>query len=172
MPSTAAPIRSRPARSRVFGFALVVTLAAIVPSLLAQGDHAYTAQHIQAGMRLYADQCQQCHGPNGETVQGVNLRRGQFRRPMSDDDLRRTITAGIPAAGMPPFKLRPSEVDGLVAFIRAGFDAGGLAVKIGDEQKGKAAARSAIASADTARVSRPISARSARSVRADNSIAP
>ena len=38
---------------------------------------------------------------------------------------------------MPPFALQPGELDGIVAFIRAGFDVGGLAVKVGDATKGK-----------------------------------
>jgi putative heme-binding domain-containing protein len=100
-------------------------------------DHTYTAQDIQAGARLYASQCAQCHGANGETVSGINLRRGQFRRPMSDDQLRHTLTTGVPAAGMPPFALKDAELDGLVAFIRAGLDAGGAAAKVGDAARGR-----------------------------------
>ena len=102
-------------------------------------DHAYTSQDIEMGSRLYANQCNLCHGPTGDGIQGINLRRGQFRRPMSDEDLRRTITIGVPGTGMPPFKLQPNELDGLVAFIRAGFDPGGTAVKVGDRVRGQAA---------------------------------
>jgi putative heme-binding domain-containing protein len=57
---------------------------------------------------------------------------------MSDDDLRRVMTVGIPGTGMPPFTFQPSELDGLVAFVRAGFDVGGTAVKIGNEARGQA----------------------------------
>jgi putative heme-binding domain-containing protein len=57
---------------------------------------------------------------------------------MSDDDLRRTISSGVPGAAMPPFKLQPAELDGLVAFIRAGFDVSGKVVKIGDAARGQA----------------------------------
>jgi putative heme-binding domain-containing protein len=56
---------------------------------------------------------------------------------MSDEDLRRTIAIGVPGTGMPPFNLQPTEVDGLIAFIRAGFDVGGTAVKVGDAARGK-----------------------------------
>jgi putative heme-binding domain-containing protein len=44
---------------------------------------------------------------------------------------------GVPGTGMPPFNLQPPELDGLVAFIRAGFDVGGTAVKVGDAARGK-----------------------------------
>jgi putative heme-binding domain-containing protein len=116
------------------------TLMAWVPARGAQGsqDHTYTTVDIQTGARLYAGQCAQCHGANGDTVSGINLRRGQFRKPMSDDELRRTITTGVSGAGMPPFALQGAELDGLVAFIRAGFDVGGAAARVGDAARGRA----------------------------------
>ena len=124
--------------SRRLLVALVVLAGAggIVQAQSSQ-DPAYTSQHIQNGSRLYAGQCAQCHGANGHTVSGINLRRGQFRRALSDEDLRRTITIGVPGTGMPPFNLQPSEIDGLIAFIRAGFDVGGTAVKVGDAGRGQ-----------------------------------
>jgi cytochrome c oxidase cbb3-type subunit 3 len=117
----------------------LLVCAFVVSPLEAQtGDHQYTTQDIEVGSRLYSGQCSPCHGPNGDTVSGINLRRGQFRSPLSDDDLRRTITTGVPGAGMPPFTFQAAELDGLVAFIRAGFDIGGMAVKVGDARRGQA----------------------------------
>jgi cytochrome c oxidase cbb3-type subunit 3 len=103
-------------------------------------DHPgqYSAIDIETGSRLYAGQCALCHGPSGDLVANVNLRRGQFRRAVSDEDIARIIVTGIPAAGMPGFRLQPSEVDGLVAFIRAGFDVSGTAVKVGHVGRGQA----------------------------------
>jgi putative heme-binding domain-containing protein len=115
---------------------LAFVLLTVVQGVLQ--DHQYSSSDIAAGARLYASQCALCHGPNGDGVAGVNLRRGQFRRPLSDEDLRRVITTGNPAAGMPPFTLQSSELDGLVAYIRAGFEVGGTAVKIGDAARGRA----------------------------------
>jgi putative heme-binding domain-containing protein len=102
-------------------------------------DHPgqYSAMDIETGSRLYAGQCVLCHGPIGDVVAGVDLRRGQFRRAVSDEDLARVITKGLPEAGMPGFKLQPSEVDGLVAFIRAGFDVSGTAVRVGHVGRGQ-----------------------------------
>jgi cytochrome c oxidase cbb3-type subunit III len=124
-------------------FAVGLALAAGSGRLAAQRsapDHPgqYGAQDIEAGSRLYAGQCTLCHGPNGDLVLGADLRRGLFRRSVSDEDLARVITNGIPAAGMPGFKLQPSEVDGLIAFIRAGFDISGTAVKVGHAGRGQA----------------------------------
>jgi putative heme-binding domain-containing protein len=101
-------------------------------------DHTYSSQDIAAGRKIYSSQCQLCHGPNGEQVNGVDLRRGRFKRSVSDDDLAAVITNGVASAGMPPFKLQPSEIVSLLAFIRAGFDPSGVAVKVGNVARGKA----------------------------------
>lgn len=101
-------------------------------------DHQYTTEDIETGSRVYASECALCHGPNGDRVDGVDLRRGQFRGPLSDDDIRGVIVTGLPDAGMPGLELRPAELDGLIAFIRAGFDPAGVAVKVGDAERGRA----------------------------------
>jgi putative heme-binding domain-containing protein len=99
-------------------------------------DHQYTSQDIEAGSRIYTAQCALCHGPNGDTVNGVDLRRGRFRKSVSDEDIAGVIATGVPAAGMPSFSLRPAEVTSLIAFIRAGFDPSGVAVKVGNVARG------------------------------------
>jgi cytochrome c oxidase cbb3-type subunit III len=108
-------------------------------SAFAQADHGaqYTQADIAAGYKLYTTQCTQCHGPNGDGVSGVDLRRGVFRRATSDDDLARVITTGVAGAGMPPFALQPAELTGVIAFIRAGFDQT-VSVKVGDGVRGRA----------------------------------
>jgi putative heme-binding domain-containing protein len=113
--------------------------AAPAASLHAQSlqDHQYTSADIEAGSRLYANQCSLCHGANGDGVNGVDLRRGVFRRSVSDDDLARVITGGIVAAGMPGFRFQPAELTAVLAFIRAGFDPSGTAVKVGDPSRGR-----------------------------------
>jgi putative heme-binding domain-containing protein len=67
----------------------------------------------------------------------VNLRLGRFRSSVSDDDLRDVITTGPSNARMPAFDLRADEIDGIVAYIRAGFDPSGVAVKVGDVARGQ-----------------------------------
>jgi putative heme-binding domain-containing protein len=101
-------------------------------------DHQYTTADIEAGSRLYSNQCTLCHGPNGDAVNGIDLRRGIFRRSVSDEDLARVITTGIASAGMPSFKFQPAEVTAITAFIRAGFDPSGTAVKVGNPGRGQA----------------------------------
>jgi putative heme-binding domain-containing protein len=101
-------------------------------------DHQYSATAIQAGSRLYAAQCSLCHGNNGDGIAGVNLPRQQFRRASTDDDIKNTITTGGAAAGMPPFRFQPAELEGLVAYVRSGFDASGTPFKVGDAARGQA----------------------------------
>jgi cytochrome c oxidase cbb3-type subunit 3 len=115
---------------------LVLTLVAR-PAIAGQQDHQYSASDIEAGLKLYTSECSLCHGPNGDLMSGIDLRRQRFRRAVSDDDLMKVIRNGVPDAGMPAFNLQAPQVTALVAFIRAGFDVGGAAVKIGDPARGK-----------------------------------
>ena len=113
-------------------------LAAPGPALAQPtADHQYTTEDIQAGSRLYAGQCALCHGANGDGINGVDLRRGVFRRSVSDDDLARVITTGIAAAGMPSFTFQAPELTAVLAYIRAGFDPSGTPVKVGNPDRGR-----------------------------------
>ena len=115
-------------------------LAMSVQQALAQevGDHQYTSEAIEAGSQVYTQQCALCHGAQGALVDGINLRTGQFRSVQSDTDLRQAISDGAGEGRMPAFSLRSEEMNGVIAFIRAGFDPEGEAVKIGDPVRGKA----------------------------------
>lgn len=120
---------------------MAVTVSFGVPAASAAqsaADHTYTAEAIQAGSRVYVTECALCHGPNGSRVDGVDLRRQLFRNARSDEDLRRVITNGVGGSRMPAFDLRSEELDGIVAYIRAGFDPSGVAVRVGDPARGRA----------------------------------
>ena len=97
----------------------------------------YSQADVEAGSRLYSAQCQLCHGLTGDQVTGIDLRRGQFRRASSDEDLARVIANGVPGTAMPPFALQPPEINSVIAFIRAGFDPAGTAVKVGNPMRGR-----------------------------------
>ena len=100
-------------------------------------DHRYTTEAIQAGSRVYVADCALCHGTRGDGVDGVDMRLGVFRTARSDDDLRRVITTGVDAGRMPAFELRPAELEGVIAYIRAGFDPSGVAVRVGEPARGQ-----------------------------------
>jgi len=112
------------------------TLAAVEAG--AQGHPGqYERADIEAGSRLYATQCVACHGPNGDMINGIDLRRGLFKTAVTDEDLTRVLRTGRPDSGMPAFaSLQPQELSGIVAFIRAGFDAS-ASVKLGDASRGR-----------------------------------
>ncbi|HUG91771.1 MAG TPA: c-type cytochrome, partial [Planctomycetaceae bacterium] len=114
------------------------------PRVASQGlsqDHVgqYSQADIVSGSRTYRQQCLTCHGPTGNGVAGVDLRRGQFRRAGSDEGLKDVVLNGVPNTSMPPFKLTEPELDGIVAYIRAGMDVNARAVRVGDPVRGRAA---------------------------------
>jgi putative heme-binding domain-containing protein len=124
---------------RVVAIAVLLTMCARTDAQLLDQDHGqYSRADIETGQRLYGPQCQVCHGATGDGVPGIDLRLGRFRRSSSDEDLARVITSGIPGTGMPAFVLQPAELVGVVAFIRAGFDPGSAAVRVGDAARGRA----------------------------------
>jgi putative heme-binding domain-containing protein len=95
-------------------FAAGIPLPAQVPA----GTPPYAPADIAYGAKLYDAQCTTCHGANGDGVGGVDLRSGRFRNAVTDQDLRRVITGGIPGTGMLAFRFDAAELDGIVAYLR------------------------------------------------------
>jgi putative heme-binding domain-containing protein len=98
----------------------------------------YFQSDIQYGAQIFASQCTSCHGENGDVIPGVNFRAGQFKRVISDNDLRLTITNGVPGTAMQPFTFGASELTGIVSYLRnmSSFKASGQVV--GDPARGRA----------------------------------
>ena len=125
------------------GCALVVAAMAAVAMLagrpVAAQQHAgtYTAADVENGARLYGAHCSSCHGPDGDLVATVDLRRGLFRFGSSDEELARTIARGIPGTAMNPQKFSAAELHALVAYIRSMRDFGARAVAVGDPRSGE-----------------------------------
>jgi cytochrome c oxidase cbb3-type subunit III len=112
-----------------------LTVAAQNPAAAHPGE--YAPADIAYGARLYDAQCTTCHGATGDAVGGVDLRSGKFRNAVTDQDLVRVITNGIPGTGMQAFKLDSAEIAGILAFLRNmnSFDRG--SVKPGDPRRGR-----------------------------------
>src|SRR6185436_6875837 len=104
--------------------------------LLNQDHSDYSRADVERGQQIYTVQCQICHGVNGDNIPGIDLKFGKFRRVSSDEDIARTVTTGISAVGMPAFVFQPTELTAIVAFIRAGFDPGSAAVRVGNAERG------------------------------------
>jgi putative heme-binding domain-containing protein len=112
---------------------LIVVLAG---SLGAQ-QHAgvATPADLERGARLYHAHCAACHGAEGDQVTGVDLRRGQFRRGSSDEEVMRTISNGVPGTAMVPIKLAAPELAAVAAFVRSLRETGGRVT--GDAARGQ-----------------------------------
>ena len=123
-------------RHFITGLALASALLApwAAPSAWAQHE---TAQDLLDGERAYRDRCANCHGPNGDLIQGINFSAGQFRRQMTDADLSRIIRQGIPNTPMPATNVTEAQAGQIVAYLRS-LAAGKAAIAIkGDTARGK-----------------------------------
>jgi cytochrome c len=61
--------------------------AAQNPTMLGHPED-YPRIDIEHGARLYSENCDRCHGANGNGVGGVDLRSGKFRNAITDGQLR------------------------------------------------------------------------------------
>ena len=97
----------------------------------------YYPADIQYGAQIFASQCTACHGENGDLIPGVNFRAGQFKRVISDNDIRLTVTTGVPGTAMQPFNFGASELTGIVSYLRnmSSFDTKGLL--LGNKTRGQ-----------------------------------
>src|SRR6185369_78399 len=109
-----------------------------IGSGLARAQHE-TAADLLDGERAFRNTCANCHGPDGDQITGIDLGRGQFRRPMTDDDLVRIIRSGIPNTPMPASQMSVEQASKIVAYLRSMADAKRAGVAPGDALRGKAA---------------------------------
>ena len=78
-------------------------------------------------VELFTTHCQICHGPQGQgtplTKDLAFAGRGKWKHGSRLQDLVKTITSGVPATPMMPFKgrLTPAEINALASLVRS-FD--------------------------------------------------
>jgi len=97
--------------SPVFCFVL-----ASAGALLAQ--QTYPPGDVEDGRRLYVASCAVCHGPEGESVPGVELDHGKFRHGSADEEIVDIIRKGIPGTAMPPHAFSVFQARTVVAYLR------------------------------------------------------
>ncbi len=102
---------------RTFPLACAALAAFITAPLLAQ--QGYTPAQIQAGKQLYRVNCTHCHGATGDSVSGVDLGHGTFRRASTDDELIAIMVQGILGTAMPPANLSEEQAHQIVAYLRS-----------------------------------------------------
>jgi putative heme-binding domain-containing protein len=115
-------------------FCFIFAAAGTLPAQL-----KYSPGDVEDGRRQYTASCVVCHGPEGESVPGVELDHGKFRHGTSDDELIDIIRKGIPGTAMPPHTFTMFQARSVVAYLRfmAAAPSRGLA-STGDAVHGKA----------------------------------
>jgi putative heme-binding domain-containing protein len=119
-----------------FGLFVAALWLAVCPTRVA-AQHE-TAADLLDGERAFKASCANCHGPDGDQIQGIDLGRGRFRRPMSDADLIRTIRTGIPNTPMPATQMTEEQAGKIVAYLRSRAANVSANAIVGDPARGKA----------------------------------
>jgi putative heme-binding domain-containing protein len=115
---------------------VTIVWALLLPAVaLAQHE---TAFDIEDGGRAFRNSCQNCHGPDGDEIPGVDLGRGIFKRAVTDADLVRTIRSGVPGTPMPPINMSEDQATRIVAYLRSVAASKRSTSASGDAARGKA----------------------------------
>jgi cytochrome c oxidase cbb3-type subunit 3 len=85
----------------------------------AQDEHGVTPADIERGGQTFLASCAVCHGPDGDTIAGVNLASGTFRHATTDQELVNIIRNGIPGTAMPPNNLTDAQAGLVVAYLHS-----------------------------------------------------
>ena len=72
-------------------YAAAVAAALVVASSARPAAQQYRQTDIDNGAKLYGGQCATCHGPNGDSIGGVDVGSNKFRRATSDEDVMNVI---------------------------------------------------------------------------------
>src|SRR2546430_17672740 len=75
---------------------------------------------VDNGRELFIASCAVCHGPDGDSVPGVDLGHGKFKRASSYDNLVEIIRDGFRGTAMPAFsnELSDLEMRTIIAYFR------------------------------------------------------
>jgi putative heme-binding domain-containing protein len=116
---------------------MLLACLTLVSPLRAQ--HEASPGDIDDGRRLFVANCALCHGPEGDSVPGVQLGHGKFRMASDDDGVKKIIRNGIPGTAMPPHTFTDFQAGTIVAYLRfmAASSSDTTAVG-GDPSRGKA----------------------------------
>jgi putative heme-binding domain-containing protein len=122
--------------TRALAIALMAAGLGLFAPRTAAAQHE-TAADLLDGERAYRNTCANCHGPDGDVIPGIDLGRGRFRRPLTDDDLVRIIRTGIPNTPMPASQMTVEQAQKIVAYLRNRATGARGSVTAGDPQRGR-----------------------------------
>ena len=118
----------------LLNLAVVGTLAFATPA----GAQHETSSDIADGERAFASNCANCHGPDGDLIPGIDLGRGLFRRPLTDQEIVDIIINGIPNTPMPATpRMTAPQAERIVGYLRSRAAEGRDAVLVGDAARGR-----------------------------------
>ena len=118
-------------------FSLLACSVAALTAGAMFAQQGYSQADIEAGKQLYGVNCTNCHGPNGDSVSGVDLGHGKFKRASTDNELAAIMEQGINGTPMPPANLSDSQAHQIVAYLRSLAASTDTAGNPGDLAKGK-----------------------------------
>ena len=99
--------------------AVLMVGGALGARALSAGQRPSSPPDVEDGQRLFVGSCVNCHGPDGDSVPGVDLAHGQFRRASSDSELVEIIRRGLPGTAMPPGNYSNTQATQIVAYLRS-----------------------------------------------------
>lgn len=89
---------------------------------------AFDEASIEAGKKIFQEQCVACHGANLQGGIGPSLVDAVWIHGADPEQIRDTVTNGVPAKGMPTWGpiLGPEKVSKVVAYVATEFQKTGL----------------------------------------------
>jgi putative heme-binding domain-containing protein len=116
---------------------LITTAALPVFPGSAAAQHA-TPFDIENGERAFERSCANCHGPDGNLIEGIDFGRGIYRRTLSDEEIAAIIVNGIPNTPMPATPgMSAEQARRIVSYLRAWAEEGRVSVA-GNPANGRA----------------------------------
>jgi cytochrome c oxidase cbb3-type subunit III len=117
---------------------LLLATALAFRTLLAQQQSSVLSE-TEDGRQLFLANCAVCHGPDGDSVYGVDLGHGKFKTASSDEDLIQILNRGIPGTSMPAFSKVFSNIEmrAIVAYLRYMKSTSSATFASGDANQGR-----------------------------------
>ncbi len=125
---------------RALKFCTSVLAVFLAINTLSAKQQTETPSEVVDGQQLFIANCAVCHGPDGDSVPGVDLGHGKFKRASSYDNLVETIRDGVRGTAMPAFskELSDLEMRTIIAYFRFMATTAYSTSAPGDPVRGKA----------------------------------